>query len=254
MDHASTQSAFAAALLAQGPALPPGITSCHTGATASRFAVYRNNVRSGLVRALESIFPVTRRLVGDAFFSMSALEFAAAERPGSPLLFAYGQGFPDFLARFGPATHLAYLPEVARIELAHLAAYHARDAAPLEASVLATLPPERLGGARLVPHPAARLVRCDFAAGSIWEAHRGEMVDALDINRRETVLVLRPGHEVDQRILAPGEARFATSLFAGDTLADAAVCASAQQDFDFGTALVGLLSAGAFETLLEDQA
>ncbi len=56
----TTLSAFARALADGQP--PPFATP------ARRFAVYRNNVAVGLIRALEARFPVTRRLVGDAFF------------------------------------------------------------------------------------------------------------------------------------------------------------------------------------------
>ena len=47
-------------------------------APARRFAVYRNNVAAGLIRALEARFPVTRRLVGDDFFRAMAGGFVAA--------------------------------------------------------------------------------------------------------------------------------------------------------------------------------
>ena len=62
------QAAFARALL--DPALPPPADVCAWNGSdpAARLAVYRNNVMVSLLGVLADTFPVTRELVGDAFF------------------------------------------------------------------------------------------------------------------------------------------------------------------------------------------
>lgn len=250
MGHAATEAAFAAAIL--DPALPPpaGLTTARGAPDEKRFAVYRNNVAVGLRKALAARFPVVERLVGEAFFALIARAYIAGARPASPLLFAYGDDFADFIETFAPAASVPYLADVARIEAAVTRAYHAADAAPLAIAQLAALPPERLAETRLAPHPAAAMVRSRFPVGSIWQAHQSETVAPVSAAGGEAVLVARPGFEVGIHILPTRDAGFAAALFAGEMLGDAAAQAlAADPDFDFGGALVGLTGLGAFAVM-----
>lgn len=253
MDQSVTYSAFAAALLDPARPVPAGITTHRGDVDPARFDVYRNNVFVGLVRALEKVFPVTRRLVGEEFFAGMARAYAGNVRPSSPLLFEYGDAFADFISGFGPARGLAYLPDVARLEFAWLGAYHARDAIPLRMTDLAVVPVHRLGGLRLASHPAARLVCSRHPVGAIWAAHQGDSVGKVDQWSPQTVLVARPALDVAVHVLPSADVAFAAALLSGATLEGAAAEAlAANPDFDFGTALVGLTALGAFETVLED--
>lgn len=247
MSHAATEAAFAAAIL--DPALPPpaGLTTTRGAPDEKRFAVYRNNVAVGLRKALATRFRVVERLVGEEFFALMARAYIAGARPASPLLFAYGDDFADFIDGFTPAAALPYLADVARIEAAVTRAYHAGDVAPLAVAQLAALPPERLAETRLAPHPAATLVRSRFAVGSIWQAHQHETVEPVSAAGGEAVLVVRPGLEVGVQILPARDVGFAAALLAGQALGDAAAQAlAADESFDFGSALVGLTGLGAF--------
>ncbi|SMC99448.1 DNA-binding domain-containing protein [Rhizobium sp. RU36D] len=247
MGFVTSQNAFAAALIDPERPPPPGLTTARGEPDALRFAVYRNNVHVGLTTALAQRFPVTRRLVGEEFFTGMARAYAGQHKPASPLLMAYGDGFPDFIAVFPPAASLAYLADVARLEVAWGQAYHAADCAPLDLSALATVPADSLADAGLELHPSARLLRSDHPAGSIWAAHQGGTVEPVHDWVSETVLVVRPEMHVQVHILPPRDTAFAAALFAGVTLGAAAEAAyAANHDFDFGSALVGLIGLGAF--------
>jgi hypothetical protein len=112
--------------------VPHGVTA-HTGAPhARRFAVYRNNVVTGLIRTMKTRFPATERAVGDEFFAAMAHAFVTAHPPRSPILMTYGDDFPAFIAGFPPAADVPYLADVARIEAARTRAYHAADADAIE--------------------------------------------------------------------------------------------------------------------------
>jgi hypothetical protein len=242
------QSAFAAALLDPSLPVPSGVTSARGEADATRFAVYRNNVVVSLSRALSQRFPVVRRLVGDDFFSEMARAFLKVSLPPTPLIFAYGDAFPDFIAGFAPASALPYLADTARLEAIWTRAYHAADAPPLMAERLLAIAPEALTGIRLVRHPAAALMPSEFAIGTIWQAHQAEAVAALSVATAESVLVTRPAFDVRVHIVPAADARFAAALFAGETLGEAAAIAFAHDPaFDFGRALLGLTSLGAFD-------
>lgn len=240
------QNAFAAALLDPSLPVPAGITSARGEPDATRFSVYRNNVVASLSRALGQRFPVVRRLVGDDFFNGMARAFLKVSLPPSPLIFAYGDTFPDFIAGFAPAAALPYLADTARLEAIWTRAYHAGDATPLPAERLLAIAPEHLAQIRLVPHPAAALLQSDFAIGTIWQAHQAETVGALSVAEPESVLVTRPAFDVRVHVIPAADACFAVALFAGETLGEAASIAFGEDPaFDFGRALLGLASLGA---------
>ncbi|CDZ32589.1 Hypothetical protein NGAL_HAMBI1145_13600 [Neorhizobium galegae bv. officinalis] len=247
MGFNESQNAFAAALLHPDQPLPRGITTARGTVDSSRFAVYRNNVYVGLTTALGQRFPVTKRLVGSDFFAGMARAYAADHKPASPLIMHYGDDFPDFIAAFPPAASLPYLPDVARIEVAWTRAYHAADRLPLDVTALANVTPERISDVALVPHPSARLVRSDFPAGAIWSAHQGETVATVADWQAEAVLIVRPAMHVEVHVLPPRDAAFAACLLEGATLGEAAQTAfAAASDFDFGSALIGLIGLGVF--------
>jgi hypothetical protein len=250
MTVAVTQDAFAAALTDPAAAAPSGLTTARGASDEKRFAVYRNNVVAGLGKALESRFPVTLRLVGEEFFRGMARAFIGQSRPHSPLLFEYGDDFPDFIGGFEAAASVPYLAYVARLEAAWTRAYHAAEATPIEASALAGISGERLADARLEPHPSAAVVRSTWPVGSIWAAHQGNEISPVGHGRAEAVLVVRPQAEVKVHILPAQDVDFAGALLSGATLGEAAGQASAtERSFDFGAALVGLVGLGAFAAI-----
>jgi hypothetical protein len=254
MGFPASQAMFAAALLDPARPTPRGVTSARGEADAARFAVYRNNVFVGLARALAKRFPVTERLVGADFFAGMARIYAGLEKPISPLLFDYGETFPGFVEAFEPAKGVPYLADVARIEAAWSRAYHAADAAPLDVAGLAAIDPAKLSEARLVPHPSAALISSAHPAGTIWAAHQQAEVTPVSEWKPETVLVVRPAMDVSVRVLPAQDVAFASALFRGDTLSAAAEEAfAAHASFDFGAALVGLVSLGAFRTITIDE-
>ena len=233
-------AAFARALA--DPTAPPPV------APARRFAVYRNNVAVGLIRALEARFPVTRRLVGDDFFRGLAGAFAAAHKPQTPIMIHYGAEFSGFVRGFAPAADLPYLPDVAALENAWSEAYHAADASALPPAALAEVAPERLESLRLAFHPAARLLNFATPAASLWAAHQGEGEPAApETWAPEAALVTRPQAEVEVLRLPEGYA-FLAALRDGATLGEAAAPLLAAGG-DPGVHLVGLMQSGAVVAL-----
>jgi hypothetical protein len=249
MRQAVTQQQFAAALL-EPCSTPAGITTARGTSDPARFAVYRNNVIASLGKALEQKFPVTARLVGNEFFRGMARAFIAGNRPRSALLAEYGDDLPVFIEGFEAANSVPYLADIARIETAWTRAYHAEDVAPIGVDALAGIAAEALPATRLIHHPSAALIRSAYPAGSVWAAHKHDVLEPVRHARPETILVIRPNADVTVHVLPPGDAAFAESLFEGATLGAAATQALASDaDFDFGTAIVGLIGLGAFSAI-----
>lgn len=245
----SVQAEFAAALLdPQGPC-PAQLRSWNGSDPAARLAVYRNNVTTSLVEALAATFPVLRALVGADCFAAMAREHLRASPPRSPVLAHYGADFPAFVEGFAPAAGLPYLADVARLELLRVRAYHAADAATVDAAALAALlgEPAQLAELRFTLQPALGLLRSPFAVVSLWAAHQGTLdIATVDPCRAENALVLRSGLEVEVSALSAGAAVFVARLQEGVTFAVAAQQAAASEaGFDLAAPLARLLRAGA---------
>lgn len=236
-----TQSAFRAALLDPGRPVPPGLTDPEGRPAGRRFDVYRNNVAVSLTEALRQAFPVIRKLVGEDFFTAMAREHLRTHPPRSPLLMLYGEAMPDFLAAFAPVAHLAYLPDIARLELALRQSYHAADATPVAATRLQALSTAEFLGARLRLAPAVRLIRSDWPIHAIWMANaRG--AEPPRHKRAEDVLILRPDFDPAPHLLPDGASDFVASILRGGTVAEALEQAP---QFDLTATLALLLSGGA---------
>jgi len=244
IDLAETQRQFAAALLDASAAVP-AVVRCHGGRVPERrFAVHRNNVIAGLISALAVRFPVVHRLVGDDFFRAMARAYVIEQPPRSPVLLHYGETLPGFIENFGPAASIEYLADVARLELARGRAYHAADAAALDAGVLASLGPEELDELRVSFHPSVSLLESPFPVVSIWEAHQTADVAPVTEWVPEAALVGRPTLEVEVWRLPPGGHTFLAGLAQRMTLTGAAGKASAlTADFDLVANLAILLRA-----------
>lgn len=238
------QTDFAAALLDADRRLPAGLLAADVD---ERFAVYRNNVVSGLSRALAAGFPATEAIVGAEFFAAMAAIYVRVSPPASPVLLEYGASLPAFIDHFEPAAELPYLADVARVELAYTRAFHAADAAPLPADRLGSIAPEGLGAVRLTLHPSLQILRSAHPVATIWamntcRAPLGEIEDWT----AQDVLVLRPYYDTAVIQLAPGEAEFLLQLRAGADMAEAAVAALQDAtNFDLAAALAALFARGA---------
>lgn len=246
----SRQVNFLDALFDPNKQVPDGITGPSGRPAGTRFNVYRNNVASSLIDALEAVYPAVRSICGSDFFREMARQFALANPPTSPVLIQYGAGFSNFIDTFEPAGRLDYLSDVARLEWAWSQAYHAADCELADPSVLTGLQPDQISGLRVVFHPSVQILSSRHPAVSLWNANvaTGDpQQDALSHNdikwQPETGLIYRSGLEVHVRVLPVGFACFLQSLQAGQTLL-AAMQAAIDEDagFDPETAMNGMLA------------
>jgi Putative DNA-binding domain len=223
-------------------------------ATQPGFAVYRNTVLRGCIDALAANHPTVLTLVGAEWFEEAAGRFARADLPRDGSLAAYGEGFAEFLEAFAPAAGLDYLGGVARLDRAWTEAHLAADAPVLAASSLVAVPPTRLIGAILVPHPATRWVASStFPIYTIWRRHRehAPLDDELGWHG-EGGLLTRPGGAVVWRALDASAATFLDACAQGRPFGVAAGHAFAEgRAAGIDTWLPALVAAGAFTRLEE---
>jgi hypothetical protein len=238
------QQSFAATVRGLPTELATSLRATTPARAESGLAVYRNNVMSGLIKVVAARFPVVRRLLGEDCFFDKVRRFIAAEPPRSPLLLDYGDGFPQFLRRPGDDACIAYIADIADLEIARGKAYHAADALALPPQAFAAIPAERLAGLRLSLHPSVSLLQSQFPIVSVWHANQQAGNVALPLWRPEAALIARPMLEVEIWNLPPGGFAFLTALSRGATLAGAAEAAThAAPDFDLAVNLSVLIEA-----------
>ena len=245
-----TVAAFAAAIEAGDRSVPASIRVAR-GDPASRFAIHRNNVWVARLEAIDALFPVLRRLVGDDFLHALTRRFFAERAPSTPVVGDWAGPFQAWLARDAEVAAWPWISDVAALEAAWLAAHHAAEARPLSLADLARLSPERLASSRLRLHPSLTLVASPFAIGSIWAAHRSDGEPApFDASVAETVLVVRPEADVVVAILGTGEAAFVAALTGGVPVIEAAEAAlMVEPGFDVGDRLTRFVRLGAIVDL-----
>ena len=229
------QSQFVAAVLDPAQPEPDGLRDPAGRPAGKRFDVYRNNVVSSLIGALRDGFPAIHSLLGAEYFTAIAGLFVRAHPPQDPRLMHYGTEFPEFLVDFAPLAHLPYLTDVARLELAMRASYHAADHRAFGPADLAALPPDLVGDATLALAPSTVMLRSAFPIVGIRAKALGGHQSA---PTAQDVLVARLEYDPEPHVLPAGAFAFLTALHDGQTLGAAATQANdSAPDFDLSATL-----------------
>ena len=200
---------------------------------ARRLQIYRNNAALSLTGALEAIYPVVRRVVGEGFFRYAAAQYIARHPSRSGDLHEFGEHFSMFLQAFAPVADLAYLPDVARLEWAYHRVFHAAGHSPLDLATLAQVPAERQGELQFQLHPAARLLESAFPILRIWQvnqdAYTGDSAVDLSEGGVKLLIIRRENLEIEFCALEDGEFELLRALAGNGDFASACERAMAVQ-------------------------
>lgn len=219
-----------------------------TYSAAVAIEVYRNNYRGNLHDTLAGAYPVIEQLVGKDFFRLLTRQFIAQHPSRSGNLHHYGAEMADFVAVFGPAQGLVYLPDVAALEWACHCVYFADDAAMLDIVKLAQIPSEQYAELILHIHPACHLVRSRYPIAAIWHAHQpGANSDFhidLDSGSSNTLVSREDDVVMLSELLAP-DADWLQAIQAGTPLGGATAATQERHpDFYLQPALLNLVAHG----------
>jgi len=244
------QSAFARALTAPQAVDVAAFVMAEGIAAERRIQVYRNNLLANLSGAIEAIYPVVRRLIGEALFRKVSRAYARAVPSRCGDLHAYGESFPEWLTRLPEMSSLVYLEDVARLEWTYHQVFHAVDAAPLSLAALAEVPADRRHELRFAPHPASALLQSAYPVLRIWQVNQedwaGEQTVSLDEGGDE-ILVRRQRGDVEFMRLTPAEYGLLAALRRGGSLEQAVTEALGRdRAFDVGASLTKHLQLGTF--------
>lgn len=250
----SLQNQFAASLV--DPRVPPpGFRSVVAGTDQTRrFDVYRNNMASSLIEALEATYPVVKQLVGKAFFQTASKLYIQQDPPSSPVIHEYGGTFPEFLESFEPAAVIHYLGDVARLEWSRLMAYHAADADSRKIHELAKINDEAIDSTTFVLHPSLTILRSHKPSFSIWADCIGiAEIEGVEMDQGEDFMTYRDGWEICTQRVPPGGFAFIQSLSRGQSLGQASQTAHTEDPaFDLAEHLRGLFEMGLVTDIIQN--
>ena len=221
------QLAFAHKILAPDAELSP------------RERLYRNNVFIGLTGALADVYPVLKRLVGDAFFAQLARHHIRSHPSRSGNLHDFGRELAAFLGGIAELRPYPYLPDVAALEWARHEAFHAGEAPPVAV--------HQLGLESRIPlQPSARLLASRFPILAIWEANQVADPQPVDLDAgADRLAVFRQALQLRTLRCTAGEFALLVSFRAGMTLGEACEAAvAAEPGVDLAAAMCRLVSHG----------
>lgn len=208
------QATFSAALLDPTAAVPAALRQPNGELADKRFDVYRNNVMTSLIDAMEIGFPVIRTLLGEDYFRALAAEFVRNNPPNSPILAHYGEVLPSFIHHFTPLTNYPYLADIATLEIARRASCNASDMTPRAIEQLGTIEQDELMNVIPLPHPSLRILKSDWPIDEIWSAnsdHSNTRQPNMALGQ-QYVLLVRPALEVQQYLLSEDAYCFACAI------------------------------------------
>jgi hypothetical protein len=215
------QSRFARAVLDRDPGTLRDYVVAGTIGADRRLGLYASNVRHNLCEALLAVYPVVERLVGRPFFDGAAGRYIRSCPSTSGDIQRFGTSFADFLAHFGPAAALPYLPDVARLEWLVHEVFHAADVRPLALERLGELARAEAASLRLTLNPACRLLASSFPVLQIWQANQPDAVDDARIDADsggDWLLIRRDGYIVEVQPLDAGQFAMLDALNRGIAL------------------------------------
>ena len=207
-----------------------------------RLAIHARNMRASLVSALGSIFPASQRVTGHGFFAYACSQFISAQPPRDPVVDGYGAELPGFLASFAPAGHLAWLPDLARLEWQMHELACAMPPAPHS-----TLVPPDAPDMTVIFTASSALFASDWPIDHIRTAAE---LSTIDMAAPSLLLLWAEEDGVALRRLDAGEYAFVESLRDHQPLSRAMAAAiSLDPDFDAATELRRLFAAGCISAL-----
>jgi len=193
-----------------------------------RLQLYRNNHYATLTEALEAVYPVVLRLVGERFFRQTARSYIESYPSRFGDVHHYGDDFGDFLNRLPQAARYPYLGDVARLEWAYHSVFHTERQVPLDLEALRAVAPEDYPHLRLDFQPAARLLASEYPVLRIWETNQEGWAGEEGVHLEaagDHLLIMREATEVLLVPLGLGEHRLLRGLADGLALAEALAAA-----------------------------
>lgn len=158
----------------QDPAALTWINGEGSLSALSQYTAYRHSVQGGLTKALEEIYPVCQKLVGEDFFAAMALEYIRHNQSISPDLTDYGSNLNQFIASFKPADSLPYFADVAALEWQWHRIFNGVNPVCIGIDSLVSFNPEQQLKLQFKLSDNIGLVQSNYPVHHIWQVNQDE--------------------------------------------------------------------------------
>ena len=178
---------------------------------AERLGIYRGSIYGLFTTALAEIYPVCKRLLGEQFFDAMCDRYIPQHPSTSANLQDYGEAFSAFLQHFAPVAHLAFLPDVARLEWAWHNAFNAEDHVALDTERLQALNADEMSNIIFQLAPGASLLQSDHPIDQVWQANQADVTEPPQVNLSDgnvQLLIWRQGYNMRIDVLSPLQWQF----------------------------------------------
>jgi len=139
-----------------------------------RLEIYREQFWLRHTASLAEDFPGVRGIVGQSAWATLVEGYLAAYPPQSFTLRDLGGRFPDHIAGQSVLPQLRLCTDMARLELAYIEIFDAADVPPITPETLSAIPESAWQAARLVIHPALRLLQVEYRVAPL----RRQLIEA----------------------------------------------------------------------------
>jgi len=148
---------------------------------AEQLEIYREQFWLRHTGSLVEDFPGLSGVLGQADWEKLAEHYLREVRPESYTLRDLGARLPELIERASWLPHQALCLDMARLELAYIEVFDARDTPPLAPERLAAIPEAAFGEARLVIAPSVRLLELRYPVADLRRRLRADSDAAVAI-------------------------------------------------------------------------
>lgn len=184
-----------------------------------RVGIYHGMYMLRMIEALAIDYSALAHFLGEEAFEKLVRAYVQRFPSRSYTLNRLGDSLPEFIAT-STVKRRVFLRDLARLELAMTEVFDETEAEPLPGDAIASIAPDRIADARIVPIPALRLLALDYDANEAFQAWRDER-HITPTRRKSWVAVHRCDYGVYRMPLAREAFTFLESLTAGSTIGEA---------------------------------
>jgi len=184
-----------------------------------RVGLYHGMYMLRMIEALTIDYGSVAHFLGEEAFEKLVRAYVQRFPSRSYTLNRLGDSLPEFIATSALKRRI-FLRDLASLELAMTHVFDEAEAEPLPGDAIASIAPERIAEARIVPIPALRLLSLDYDANEAFQAWRDER-PMKPQRRKSWVAIHRHDYGVRRMPLSREAFTFLGSLVAGQTIGDA---------------------------------
>ncbi|MET0593034.1 MAG: DNA-binding domain-containing protein [Polyangiaceae bacterium] len=183
----------------------------------ARVAIYGDAYRARLVECLADDYPALQYALGHHEFEALCLRYIARHPSQSPNLNAFGRHMAAF-CRTEESPARLFEGDLAALEWAMVEVLHAAQPEKLDLATLATVPPERWGGARFSPGGAVRVLEFAYPVNAFFQAFRTDNEPTVPEPAWSATAVFRDGTTIWRMDLSRAMHALLTMLSGGTPL------------------------------------